>query len=382
MFYFILFIVRIENGENPYPGLNLPVDYDFDLDDIDIENEENDWDPINREFASDFTITSLPDDRGYDLVEVNRDELAYKQQVNLTGYCNAENDQQNNLWVTLESPFLTKKIRQKFPSLPGYVIENNRAVGDDEISITSNGDYILGQNDQDMDDLEMDKEVTTPNQNRSLILSKNEETTPTFVLGKFNVNVPQTLVNNYTQPTITTNGTYTIPNGYTGFNNFTVNVPTPKITQISNYSITQNGTKTIPIPTGYDAVNSISVNVNVNIKFGINYFRFGSDSSTTKRKLTLNQTQNTVTIYNNQEIVTINPNYSSTSIVVSYLFNSNQWTMTRNAGVYYFIGDYSSSNVIYFYDSNNSFLFSFQDNNNGTEGTNLVLPKSLYEIDM
>lgn len=45
-------------------------------------------------------------------------------------------------------------------------------------------------------------------------------------LGEINyeINVPQTTVNNYTQPTITTNGTYTIPNGYTGFNDFTVNV--------------------------------------------------------------------------------------------------------------------------------------------------------------
>jgi hypothetical protein len=177
-------------------------------------------------------------------VEVNRDELAYKQQVNLTGYCNAENDQQNNLWVTLESPFLTKKIRQKFPSLPGYVIQNNRAVGDNEISITSNGNYILGQNDQDPDDLEMDEEVT-PNQNRSLILSKNEETTPTFVLGKFNVNVPQTTINNYTQPTITTNGTYTIPNGYTGFNNFTVSVTDYVFPTVTFNTISTNGTYTL-----------------------------------------------------------------------------------------------------------------------------------------
>lgn len=44
-----------------------------------------------------------------------------------------------------------------------------------------------------------------------------------------NINIPQTLVNNYTQPTITTNGTYTIPSGYTGFNNFNVSVPNSNI---------------------------------------------------------------------------------------------------------------------------------------------------------
>lgn len=65
-------------------------------------------------------------------------------------------------------------------------------------------------------------------------------------LGEINyaVNVPQTLVNNYTQPTITTNGTYTIPSGYTGFNNFTVNVqPTKKQISISDFYIS------IPNPT-------------------------------------------------------------------------------------------------------------------------------------
>jgi hypothetical protein len=179
----------------------------------------------------------------------------------------------------------------------------------------------------------------------------------------------------------TTTQTIYPPNGeYWNSIKYSVNVPIPKITQISNYSITQNGTKTIPIPTGYDAVNSISVNVN--IKFGINHFRFGSDSSTTKRKLTLNQTENTITIYNNQEIVKINPNNSSTTILVSYLFNSGEWTMTKYPGRYYYIGDYSSSKDIYFYDSNNNLIFKFEDNNNGTEGTNLVLPKSLYELDM
>lgn len=43
-----------------------------------------------------------------------------------------------------------------------------------------------------------------------------------------NVNVP-TQTNNYTQPTITQNGTYTIPNGYTGLNSVTVNVQNPNI---------------------------------------------------------------------------------------------------------------------------------------------------------
>lgn len=210
MYLFIYyFLVRIENSNNPYPGLKLPVEYNMDLNDIDINEEGNDWDPINREFRSEIFITSEDDGRGYEVVSLDRDELAYKSEVKLTGYCNAENDQNNNLWVTMESPFLTKKITQKFPLLPGYSIpENNtRAVGDNEIDITENGSYILGQNDEDLDDLEINLDNNNSNSNpqRSLNLSKTRDTIdPTYTLGKFNVNVnPPTI----TSP-ITSNGYY------------------------------------------------------------------------------------------------------------------------------------------------------------------------------
>lgn len=52
---------------------------------------------------------------------------------------------------------------------------------------------------------------------------------------------------------------------------FVVNVPQPLITQISNYQISNIGNFTIPIPNGYDAVNSISGNVDVSSKILSSY---------------------------------------------------------------------------------------------------------------
>lgn len=82
-----------------------------------------------------------------------------------------------------------------------------------------------------------------------------------------NVNPNQTLTNKR----ITSTGTYTVSDwitetgkiGISGNSTIIVDTPTYDITQISNYPISSNGTKTIPIPSGYDAVNSITVNVNV-----------------------------------------------------------------------------------------------------------------------
>lgn len=47
---------------------------------------------------------------------------------------------------------------------------------------------------------------------------------------------------------------------------FVVNVPQPLITQISNYQISNIGNFTIPIPNGYDAVDSINGNIDVSSK--------------------------------------------------------------------------------------------------------------------
>jgi len=73
-------------------------------------------------------------------------------------------------------------------------------------------------------------------QNNNVITSRTGTyTIPNGYTGwnRFSVNV-----NNYTPSTITTNGTYTIPNGYTGFNNFTVNVI--PVYDLSKFRVTKN----------------------------------------------------------------------------------------------------------------------------------------------
>lgn len=86
------------------------------------------------------------------------------------------------------------------------------------------------------------------------------------------VTVPQ-LLNEYLQnKRVTSNGDYSIqglmnnPSNYEGItknSNIIVDIPQLDVTQISNYSITSNGNQNIPIPSGYDAVDSINVNVNI-----------------------------------------------------------------------------------------------------------------------
>lgn len=87
--------------------------------------------------------------------------------------------------------------------------------------LTSNGEFeiVNGENGMEI------QPYTPPQQqqqNRGIPNPPSDEN-----MGRFTINVPQTSVNNYTQPTITTNGNYPIPSGYTGFNGFTVNVTKP-----------------------------------------------------------------------------------------------------------------------------------------------------------
>ena len=56
---------------------------------------------------------------------------------------------------------------------------------------------------------------------------------------------------------------------YVGVRKVVVEGSSSNITQITNYPITQNGTQNVPIPTGYDAVDSISLNVSVTPKITI-----------------------------------------------------------------------------------------------------------------
>ena len=207
------------------------------LDDVNINNSNNNFNTTTKRFQSDIQIRD--NSNNYNLVNLNRNLLAYQPVTTLDGYCNLDTDNLGNNWVTLRSPdYITATIMQKFPSLPGNITPSNstKAVGDNLIEITSNGTYELGQNDADPDDLEMDLDNTV--RDLTLVKSDSRDSVTTWSLGKFIVNVPTsgggggTTVNNadvdaQNDNEITSNGTFTVPSGYTGWNSFTVNVPTP-----------------------------------------------------------------------------------------------------------------------------------------------------------
>lgn len=94
---------------------------------------------------------------------------------------------------------------------------------------------------------------------------------------KYNVNVPTTLVDNadvdsQNNNVISTNGTYTIPSGKTGWNSFEVDVPQTNVNNYTNYTssypleiTSQSGT--ISIPNGYTGLGEISYNLNIQRKY-------------------------------------------------------------------------------------------------------------------
>ena len=186
-------------------------------------------------------------------------------------------------------------------------------------TLTSNGDYVItpteGYDGIEQAEITVEVPPNSPNlENKTLTITQNgtQTVTPTSGydgLGQVIINsevpIPVFRVENKTQ-TITSNGTTTLtptsgydglgqvtttvnvtPNlqtniskqyhyngtymirpstGYDGINEarVVVDVDIPDVTQISNYSITSNGNnQIIPIPNGYNAVDSISVDVNV-----------------------------------------------------------------------------------------------------------------------
>lgn len=320
----------------------------MDLEDIDINEEWNEWDPINREFKQDITITSEDDGRGYEVVTLNRDELAYKSEVKLTGYCNAENDQNNNLWVTMESPFLTKKITQKFPLLPGYGIpENNtRAVGDNEIDITENGSYILGQNDEDLDDLEMnldDNSNSNSNPQRSLNLSKTRDTIdPTYTLGKFNVNIDP--------PTITSPVT---SNGYYKFDGNTLNPGTS-----SDYNL--------------------NVSVTTNPKINFKYISISGSTNYVIKDLSI---ATDIVLPGNSSAISIFYDISSQYYRINYNYNNKSSSVTKSSSYsryYIIINDYASQ--IVFKDENGNIIYRLHNITYDTLNLSLELYKTNFNL--
>lgn len=197
---------------------------------------------------------------------------------------------------------------------------------------------------------------------------------------------------------LTENRTYTIPlpNNKKFVDEVTVNVnvpiPTPEPPVVGHANIYKNGqylpnmfdhSTGEPLPEGTYSNNQYLDQINVNLRFGINYFRFSSDTPgiTPKRKLTRVNVNTSVNVYQNQELIRMGVDNSTGRIWVNFILNSGPWTVTVSAGDYYMCSDVTSgSGRIDFYDSNDNFLFA-----NGTSSAQnayTYLPNTLYYIDM
>ena len=214
--------------------------------------------------------------------------------------------------------------------------------------------------------------VNVPNQVTSLSVNNNGIYTPVSPYIGYNsvsVNVPQ-ISNEYLQnKRITSNGDYTIqglmnyPQNYDGVSknsNIIVDVPTPDITQISNYSITANGTQTVPIPSGYDAVDSISLNVQVPTVITIDRINYNNSEIIYLNTFNKWTASGSVNISNGYVIV----NYAiySDYVKIYYYFNNTGATVSKRRVV-------NSSNVGYYKTMSNSETLSHTmikfANNNG-----------------
>lgn len=227
--------------------------------------------------------------------------------------------------------------------------------------------------------------VNVPNQVTSLIVNNNGIYTPVSPYIGYNsvsVNVPQ-IQNEYLQnKRIISNNNYLVsdlmsqPNNYDGISknsNIIVDVPTPDITQISNYSIINNGIQTVPIPNGYDAVDSISLNVQVPTKIYIDRVVYDSTSYYLTNCTEVHNYYSNITIpsYNCFLTFCINDENIRIRVLINSTVNNKYFKPLLNSDGYgyyalYYCNSYSSTgNVtqeLFFDNSNNENIIKVVDN--------------------
>lgn len=198
---------------------------------------------------------------------------------------------------------------------------------------------------------------------------------PYIGYSKVTVSVPQIWQNETIQnKRLQSNGNYIIstlmqnPTDYDGISktsNIIVDVPELDVTQISNYSITQNGTQTVPIPSGYDAVDSISLNVQVPQSTGFTINNIVWPNNTTKNISTFTKrtTSGNVTFSQYYLCVIIDSqNQGFWRVRVTYQNTQNQQYVYA-PGFYATlnIGSGATNSTVNFRDSNNTEIFKMND---------------------
>lgn len=211
---------------------------------------------------------------------------------------------------------------------------------------------------------------------------------------KVEVLAPQIELETLTNKRIISNGNKIISDlmtnpdydGITKDSNLIIDIPTPDITQITNYSITSNGNQNIPIPSGYDAVDSINVNVNVPTKLNINRLIFnGTDIQTINLTKVTTDIQVTIPAYRSISYIVDNTDYYQ----LSYLRNNSSVSRTiwlyggTVANYYYALGTSDTgSNFMSIYYNNNEIMRVFDPITNDSTADSQFLYKDSFSINL
>ena len=264
VFFLFLFYVKISDLANEYPELKEnKITIGLDEDDIEQAQAQEQniiipseiWDDLIEEIQ-------IEDQPWYNSIELDVSNIEIPKLETITNSLITQNTQPNQ-------PLTISSLMSNPQSKNGITKDSTLIINVPQQSLETITNYQISQNTQPNQSLTISSLMSNPQSNDGI--TKNS----TLI-----INVPQPITtNNFRQ--INSNNTYSLSTLYQGQDNpvgfkpdsqIEIRVPqtTLDITQISNYSITNNGNQNVPIPTGYDAVDSI--NLNVNVKFSINRF--------------------------------------------------------------------------------------------------------------
>ena len=201
----------------------------------------------------------------------------------------------------------------------------------------------------------------------------------------------------WTNKRFQTNNTYTISNlmndnskdGISKESTIVVDVSQLDVTQISNYPITSNGTQSVPIPSGYDAVDSISLNVAVNPKIEFDGFKLGDLTLREFSSFTKIDSNVTVDVPSGSFFINIVDEYQATKPVYKFwlFYNrtgstvSKSLTYSSNKNTYYYYKTLISTNPFFFCKNGND-IFQVKENYLNSDGdhTQVWFYKDYVEI--
>ena len=211
---------------------------------------------------------------------------------------------------------------------------------------------------------------------------------------KIVVNVPQNSYETWTNKRIISNNTYTISNlmedpdlsGISKNSTIVVDVPTYDITQISNYSITSNGIQTVPIPSGYDAVDSISLNVNVSgLPITIDRIYFlsnGAYNTITSNYFTKTTSQTSLVVDNGKGLIVFSNNVGYYNVYNYYNGSGSSKSFVVPADSIYKSLSSSISGQIYLRNGSTNLLRVVDNDSSDSNAYETRLFKSAFYIDM